>query len=403
MKKIFAFALCLAAVASAGAQKSVVDQAKKSAGKDLEGARALIQQAIANPESANDPYTYFVAGTIEWNAYKNAKNKLAINPNDEKVDKNAMAKQLVDGYNYFMKMMPLDQLPNEKGQVKPKYTGKVTGQILGNYDDFFNVGAIAYQDKKYYPDAYEAFMIHGDIPALPAFADKFTNFPDSLRTTSYFNAGLSAWAGDKVPEAAVAMKKAIDTGYDQPEAYIYEIAAWQRMAQADSTLQADADLAIREAAEAGFNKFGLTQPLFINNLINSMVSANKNEEALAKLNDLIDQYPDSPDLYSLRGFVNDRLGNDAGSEADYRKAAEMPNANFEILKVAANKLIRIGTAKVNETDRTNKAAWNAIRDNYFTPAKAMLEKAIEANKGQADSDINYLLDNVNYALDNYFN
>lgn len=52
MKKFLTFALCMAAVGSMSAQKAVVDQAQKLAGKSdkISEARALINQAIANPE-----------------------------------------------------------------------------------------------------------------------------------------------------------------------------------------------------------------------------------------------------------------------------------------------------------------------------------------------------------------
>lgn len=56
MKKILTFALCLAAAGSISAQKQVVDQANKLAGKNdkITEARDLIKQAAANPETQND-------------------------------------------------------------------------------------------------------------------------------------------------------------------------------------------------------------------------------------------------------------------------------------------------------------------------------------------------------------
>lgn len=404
MKKVFAFALCLAAVASAGAQKTLADQAKKLSSSDMNQARELVKQAIT--ADANDPYNYFVAGSIEWDAFDKSNKALLFNPNDTKIDKSEMGKQLVNGYNYFIQVLPLDQKPNEKGQIKPKYTSKIIGKVVEHYiaNDFFNAGAQAYQDKQYYPLAYEAFMIQGKVPGMPEFSDKLKNVPDSVRAQSFFNAGLSAWAGNNLQGVAEAMKNARLLDYKEPEAYIYEIAAWQRMAQEDSTqqFQKASEKAIQEVAEAGYKKFGLEQPLFINNLINSMIGANQNAEALAKLNELISENPQSPDLYSLRAFVYDRQGKDEESVADYKKAASMQGASFDILKVAANKLLRMGTNKINDTDRSDKAAMEALKMNYFMPAQDMLKKAIEVKGGESDSDIDYLMENVTYALENYF-
>ena len=64
MKKILTMALCLTAVGSMSAQKDAVDQAAKLSGKidKISDARALINQAVSNPETANDVRTYYVAG-----------------------------------------------------------------------------------------------------------------------------------------------------------------------------------------------------------------------------------------------------------------------------------------------------------------------------------------------------
>ena len=71
MKKMLTMALCLAAVASAGAQKANVEGAKKLSGKfdKIEEARNLIKQAMQNPEIKNDANTHYVAGDMELDAY----------------------------------------------------------------------------------------------------------------------------------------------------------------------------------------------------------------------------------------------------------------------------------------------------------------------------------------------
>ena len=119
MKKLFTIALCFAAVGTMSAQKSVVDQAQKLAGKadKVAEARALIEQAKNNPETSGDVQTYYVAGKIEFDAYDNALKKQMINPNDESVNPLEMAGQLVNGYKEFAKALPLDSVPDAKGKA----------------------------------------------------------------------------------------------------------------------------------------------------------------------------------------------------------------------------------------------------------------------------------------------
>ncbi len=74
MKKILTFALCLAAAGSISAQKQVVDQANKLAGKNDKnhGSPRPYKASGSKPETQNDARTYFVAGKIEFDAFDNS-------------------------------------------------------------------------------------------------------------------------------------------------------------------------------------------------------------------------------------------------------------------------------------------------------------------------------------------
>ena len=171
MKKIITLALCMASVGAISAQKSVVDQAAKLSGKNaqIEEARKLIQEAAANPETQNDARTYYVAGKIEFDAFDNSFKKQMIDPNS--VNLVEMGGQLINGYNQFIKAMSLDSVPNAKGEIKPKYSKEIASKISGHFNDYFNAGGTFYNEQKFYPEAYEAFMIYGAMPKQP-FASK---------------------------------------------------------------------------------------------------------------------------------------------------------------------------------------------------------------------------------------
>lgn len=402
MKKIFALLLCVSAVGAMNAQKASVDQAAKLSGKldKISDARNLIQGAIANPETANQARTYFVAGNIEFDAFDNAFKAMAINPQDPKANPVDMGEQLINGFELYTKALPLDQLPNEKGKVKPQFTSKIVGKLAGHYEDFFKYGAQLYNAQKVYPQAYKAFMIYGDLPTMEFMGKKAPQVADTIRATSYFNAGLSAWQGNAVKESADAFKKARLAGYNDPQAYIYEIACWQNLAQRDSTLSAEAQNSIQEVARAGYQKFGVSQPIFINNMVNALVGDNKMAEAIALMNDLVAQNPTNADILGLRGFVYDRAGNDDASLADYKAAAFMPGVGYETLKNAAKKVFRQGQIKYNDVDPKNNAARLAIRDDYFNVAKQIADIASQLNG--VDSDLQYVIDNIEYTLDTYF-
>ncbi|MDE6578507.1 MAG: hypothetical protein K2K58_10105, partial [Muribaculaceae bacterium] len=327
-----------------------------------------------------------------------------INPNDPAANAVTMADELIKGYNYFLQALPLDSVPNEKGQVKPKFSKDIVNKIAGHQADFFTAGASYFNEKMYYPQAFDAFMIYGNLPESGMLGKLAALIDPSQVATAFFNAGLSAYSGNEVEKSAEAFKKARLAGYAQPEAYIYEIACWQAVAQRDSSREKEAQSKIYEIAKAGHEKFGLEQPLFINNMINSMVVDGNVEEALSQLNAIIAENPDNAALYGLRGYVYDREGKDAESEADYRKAVTLQNVDFDTLKNASKKIFRIGTTKWNEIEGASAEATAArqnVKTQYFEAAKAIAEQAKAMNAD--DNDLRNVIESIDYALETYFN
>lgn len=403
MKKVITLALCAAFAGSICAQKNVVKQAEKLAGKNdqIGDARGLIQQAMNNPETQNDPKTYMTAGKIEYDAFDNSYKKQMINPQDPSINTDEMGQQLQNGYNFYMKALALDSMPNEKGKTLQNHKG-ILSILNGHVNDFYNSGIAYYGNKKYYPEAYDAFMTYGDFITSPYASKEVKAIPDTVVGEAFYNAGISAWLGNNPEAGAVAFKKARLTNPDKKDSYIYEIACWQNIAGKDSLKVEQAQNEIINAAQAGYDKFGIEQPIFINNIINSLVSSNKIDQALEVLAKAIGENPNNAALYGLRGFVYDRAEKDAESEADYRKAASMPDVDFETLKNAAKKIYRVGAEKLNEINASNDpAAKQNLKTNYFDVAKQITDKAKTMKPD--DTDLNYVIENIDYALETYFN
>ncbi|MCH5238892.1 MAG: hypothetical protein J1F38_01590 [Muribaculaceae bacterium] len=405
MKKLMSLMLCIGATTAMFAQVTLVKQAEKLSGKPdkLEEARGLIKQAMANPETKDQAYTYYVAGKIELDAYDNGYKTRMINPGDASASVDALGQELLGFYNYALQALPLDSLPNEKGQVKPKYSKDLINKIKGHQSDFYSVGADYYNEQKFYPEAYDAFMIYASLP------EKFLGPNNGLITpeqaaAAFFNAGLAANQGGNIDASAEAFKQARLMGYDKPEATIFEIACWQTIAQNDNDRANETMARIKDAAQFGLDNFGMENPIFLNNLINVLVNDNQSDEALAKLNDLIAANPDVANLYGLRGYIYDRLENDDASVADFRKAASLPTVDFETLKNASNKLYRVGTSKLNSLEGNSpeiNAAREDVKNNYFLQAQKYAEQANLLQPG--DPYIQNILDSIDYAITTFFN
>ncbi len=404
MKKLMSFALCFAAIGSMSAQKANVEAAKKLSGKPdkIEEARSLINEAMQNPETANDAQTYFIAGKIEFDAFDKDLTSSMINP--ASVDNLKMGQNLLNGYNNYIKALPLAAVPNEKGKVDTKTPKAIVNTLKGHANDYFKAGADFFNGQKVYPEAYECFMIYADMPEQDFMKGEKLDLPDADRGTAYFNAGLAAYSGNEIYKSADAFRKARSVGYDDKQAYVYEIACWQNAAMRDSTMVQTAQEKIMEVADAGYQKYGMEEPLFINNIVNFLVSDEKYDQAIAKVNELIASNPDNAGLYGLRGFVYDRMNKDDESVNDYKKAVSFENVDFETLKNAGKKIYRVGADKYNaiegnsEQDRANRLD---VKTNYFEVAKAITDKAKAMNS--SDSDLDYLIETIDYALTTFFN
>ena len=171
MKKLVcALAVGLMTSAGAFAQVANVKSAEKIANSDkpdFAEARRLITEALANDETKNDPYTWYVAGLIENKAYTEGFKKAAI---DKNADRTEMYTALTASVPSWLKVYEIESQPNEKGKVNLKYTKKLREVLHNDYLQLFNGGAWFLQSNKYAEgvNALEKFL---DVKKAPLFAD----------------------------------------------------------------------------------------------------------------------------------------------------------------------------------------------------------------------------------------
>lgn len=393
MKKLMTLTLCGLTALALNAQVATVEQAKKLAGKPdkIEEARALIQEAIANPETANQANTYYVAGKIEWDAYD--KQKAA------GVDTLKRSQELLNGYNYYLQVFPLDELPNEKGEVKPKFTKNLQKSIKEKQNDFWDAGAIFYNNQNY-DKAYEAFMIFGDMPDLNVLGKEKPQTADTIRALSYYNAGTSAEDLRDFDKAILAFSKAVDHNYTSSDALSGVLRNWQKIQMTYPERKDEAKQHIYEIAEIGYSKYGVEpQHAFLANIINHKADAEQYDEAIGIINDALSQDPNNNFLYSLRGFVYERMGNEEGALNDYIAAAENPKADMETLKKVILTLIKIGQKDLNEVELNDpnfESKRNAIKEKYLVNAHKYVERAKKIN--EKDPNLSDLVENLDYLM-----
>lgn len=385
MKRVLlTVALCVAASASF-AQKKVVNEAQsiaKGSNADFGEARTLIKGALENPETKDDAKTWYVAGFIEdqqFNAER-AKQILGQQPNEP-----VMYEALYGILPYFQKAYELDQLPNEKGKVKPKYTKDIKSILSANHVYLFNGGAY-YFDKQEYKKAYDFFNQYVEISELPMFAGTQTAEKDStlFMTVQFYAAAAASLAKDS-RLAIAALERAKNTPYRQYDVYQYLCYEYGEARTAQDSVM------LEKTFEEGMQVFP-DSAFFLNNLINTYIYSNRNEKALEMLNVAIQKNPNDANLYNVMGRVYETgLKDYANAEKNFQIALEKDPNLTDALSNIGRIYYNQGVNKLSEANMINDSKKYqeelSMAKDLFKKALPYYKKAHEAEPEKMDNMI----------------
>lgn len=384
MKRVLlTVALCVAASASF-AQKKVVNEAQsiaKGSNADFGEARTLIKGALENPETKDDAKTWYVAGFIEdqqFNAER-AKQILGQQPNEP-----VMYEALYGILPYFQKAYELDQLPNEKGKVKPKYTKDIKSILSANHVYLFNGGAY-YFDKQEYKKAYDFFNQYVEISELPMFAGTQTAEKDSTFMTVQFYAAAAASLAKDSRLAIAALERAKNTPYRQYDVYQYLCYEYGEARTAQDSVM------LEKTFEEGMQVFP-DSAFFLNNLINTYIYSNRNEKALEMLNVVIQKNPNDANLYNVMGRVYETgLKDYANAEKNFQIALEKDPNLTDALSNIGRIYYNQGVNKLSEANMINDSKKYqeelSMAKDLFKKALPYYKKAHEAEPEKMDNMI----------------
>ena len=384
MKRVLlTVALCVAASASF-AQKKVVNEAQsiaKGSNADFGEARTLIKGALENPETKDDAKTWYVAGFIEdqqFNAER-AKQILGQQPNEP-----VMYEALYGILPYFQKAYELDQLPNEKCKVKPKYTKDIKSILSANHVYLFNGGAY-YFDKQEYKKAYDFFNQYVEISELPMFAGTQTAEKDSTFMTVQFYAAAAASLAKDSRLAIAALERAKNTPYRQYDVYQYLCYEYGEARTAQDSVM------LEKTFEEGMQVFP-DSAFFLNNLINTYIYSNRNEKALEMLNVAIQKNPNDANLYNVMGRVYETgLKDYANAEKNFQIALEKDPNLTDALSNIGRIYYNQGVNKLSEANMINDSKKYqeelSMAKDLFKKALPYYKKAHEAEPEKMDNMI----------------
>lgn len=354
-------ALCVAASASFAQMNNVKTAQRIAKGEkpDFGEARTLIKSALENPESKDNAQTWYVAGLVENQQFdaERMKQMLGQQPNEP-----VMYDALGSILPYFLKAYELDQQPNEKGKIKPKYSKDIKSILGANHIYYINGGAY-YFEQKDYKKAYDFFNQYLEISDLDMFKGEQVAARDSNYQQIKYYAGVAASLnGDS--------KTAIEQ-FEDLRQYDYK-ANEVLQTLAEEYRQMNDTVSFERILKEGVEKFP-KENYYLLSLINIYIYSNKNDEAIAFLDRAIAQEP-SAQLYDVKGKVYEtNLKDDAKAEECFNKALEIDPNYTEAISNLGRLFYNQGVNQLNDANTlTDAAQYQAAKEK----AIALFKKAL---------------------------
>ena len=376
-KVLFSMALCVAATASF-AQKSAVNQAQsiaKSQNGDYAEARSLIKGALDNAETKNDAKTWYVAGFIEDQQFSNERTKQMLG---QQPDEAKMYEALGAILPYFKKAYELDQQPNEKGKVKPRFSKDIKC-ILGADHVYYINGGAYYFDQKDYQKASNLFEQYLEISDLEMFKGTQTAERDSNYMTVQFYAAVAATQINNHEKAVAALERAKHTAIRQNDVYQYLCYEYE---------QAKDSVNLEKTLKEGMERFP-EEPYYLLSLINNYIYSNRNDEAINYLNQAIAKDQNNAQLYDVMGRVYETgLKDYAKAEEYFQKALSINPDYIESISNLGRVYYNQAVNKQGEANMINDAKQYQEELNkakeLFQKALPYFEKAHQAKPDERD-------------------
>ena len=337
MKKVLLTTALFFTVCAVSAQESVVKEAK-SAKSDPVKAAQIIEPALVDPSTANDPETWKLAGDFQKAIYDDENMKLYL-PGGQ-ADTAKLYNSLAKMFEYYTKCDEVEQAKVQSGELKkPKLRKKLAKTLAAVRPNLTNGGSEAYNSGNY-ADALKYFGLYVDASQNQMFAEEEAVKNDTLNPLIACYAALAA---NSLDDKAAVIKYATIGKTHKEEGY----RALMCLAEAYGKGEQTDSVKWLEVIKEGSEKFP-TQEYFIGNLMDYYIQKGQVDTALSEI-DAILAKNETPYFLYVKGVLQ-------YEKKDYDNAI----ATF-------NSLIAKNDGFVGE-------AYSQIGNCYFFPAQELVEE-----------------------------
>lgn len=388
MKKII---LVLAAVMAMTcgdvyAQKKNVARAKAKLNAevpDYKGAREAIDPALTDSVTKNLADTWFTAGKIYYKLFDEEQRKAWMN---QGADENLMATSLMKCLDCMVIADSLDQMPNAKGKVRPKFRKQIVEIVDIMRPGFINAGGFYFKNQNY-EDAIKAFEYYLVYPELKFWEDEKRQAfaTDSMIPTIQYYCGACASQSNN-SKVALEYFKILDQTYkaenrpiqEQEEMFQFMIYEYGRLKDS---------VALMEMYKEGVQRFSFNT-FYARSLVNEYLSKNDLDAALGWIETAINQGDSTAIFFNLKAQILEHKGELKEAEKFYLKAIEkdpefadaMGSLGRIYYNEAVEELDRVNNIKDNRKYQIAKAKM----ESFFLKPLPYMEKAHAVNPLERD-------------------
>lgn len=376
MKAISIFSLCLLAGVTASAQKSLVKEVERNLKATPENYPSEIQKlqpAFTDAETAQDVTTYMVAGNGAYGFYDK---QSVFAQMGKEVDKKQLGHSIIEGYEYLAKALPLDSIPDEKGKVKAKNSGKILKNIASHYNDFLNAASYLWEAQDY-KDAVKCWELYTTLRKDSRLVKAGINVPaDTLVAEIQYNMGIGSSLANDQESALKYFIEAMDNGYSKKNVFDYAISTASQLKKPEVAAM---------IAERAMPLFGSQDASYLGYMVNNLIEKKQYAEAETLVDKYIAAEPNNAQLYFVKGVLLDSENKAEESLNAFKKSVELDGNNAGALFQVGYKLYQKAIdMDQNQTQGMDQAAYDKFRNEKVNPlfreAAPYLEKSIQIDE-----------------------
>ena len=374
MKKVLFTVALLAGAFTASAQLSVVKEAKAMK-KDPAAAAKVLEAALTNPETANDPNTWQLAGDLQKAIYDEENMKLYL-PGGQ-ADMPRMYGAMLKMFDYYLKCDEVEQAGVANGTVKKAKLRKKNAEVLLSVRGNLANGGVEAFNVNNYEEAQKYFGMFVDVVENPMFADKAAELKADTLNALYANYATMA-AGLRDPKDVASVIKYGNIGKESNSE------GWRAlmfMAEVYGDKEKGDSIKWLETIKEGAQRFP-DQDFFVGNIMDYYLQRGMVDEGLAQIDQLL-AANEKPYFWYVKGVLlyekkDYAAANDAFDKviaAGGELAAEAYAKKGDIYFFPAQKIVEENSS-LNIDDPKYNANEAKIKEAY-EQAKPFYEKAKE--------------------------